>query len=121
MASTLDTITVDCADAQTLADLWCAALGLRVGDADEAGEYVAGERGLGIHFQVVPEPKGLKNRVHLDPRPSDAMAKEVERLKALGAPELRYVEEGGGSWTVMQDPEGNESCVLRGPEHGWSQ
>jgi predicted enzyme related to lactoylglutathione lyase len=28
--------------------------------------------------------------------------------------------EGGSFWTVMLDPEGNEFCVLRGPEDGWS-
>ena len=38
----------------------------------------------------------------------------------LGASELRFVEEGGSFWTVMLDPEGNEFCVLRGPEDGWS-
>ncbi len=25
-----------------------------------------------------------------------------------------------GNWIVMQDPEGNEFCVLQGPEDGWS-
>jgi hypothetical protein len=30
------------------------------------------------------------------------------------------VEEGGSSWTVLHDPEGNEFCVLRGPADGWN-
>jgi predicted enzyme related to lactoylglutathione lyase len=25
---------------------------------------------------------------------------------------VRLVEEGGSRWTLMQDPEGNEFCVL---------
>jgi hypothetical protein len=29
-------------------------------------------------------------------------------------------DEGGSFWTVMHDPEGNELCVLRGPEDGWN-
>lgn len=120
MASTIDTLTVDCADARALADFWCQALGMRVEDAEEDGVYISGEGGIPIYFQVVPEPKSVKNRMHLDLRPTDAMAPEVERLKGLGATELRYVEEGGSFWTVMQDPEGNEFCVLRGPEDGWS-
>jgi hypothetical protein len=49
------------------------------------------------------------------------MAKEVERVKALGASEFRFVEEGGSFWTIMLDPEGNEFCVLRGPDDGWSE
>jgi hypothetical protein len=48
------------------------------------------------------------------------MADEKARVSGLGAREFRYVEEGGSFWTVMLDPEGNEFCVLRGPEDGWS-
>jgi hypothetical protein len=29
---------------------------------------------------------------------------------------LRRVDEGGSFWTVLADPEGNEFCVLRGPQ-----
>ncbi len=62
----------------------------------------------------------MKNRLHLDLRPATSMAEEIERVSALGASEHRYVAEGGSFWTVMLDPEGNEFCVLRGPEDGWS-
>jgi hypothetical protein len=62
----------------------------------------------------------VKNRLHLDIRASASMAAEVERLKGLGATEQRFVEEGGSFWTVMLDVEGNEFCVLRGPEDGWT-
>jgi predicted enzyme related to lactoylglutathione lyase len=48
------------------------------------------------------------------------MADEVERLVGLGATVVGRVEEGGSSWTVLHDPEGNEFCVLRGPADGWS-
>ncbi|MDQ0794641.1 hypothetical protein QFZ58_003129 [Streptomyces sp. B1I3] len=70
--------------------------------------------GLGrrLLFQRVPEPKTVKNRLHLDvhaaPGQRDA---EVERLVSLGAGVLRSVEEPGGSWQVLLDPEGNEFCV----------
>ncbi|MFE6866921.1 VOC family protein [Kitasatospora sp. NPDC057692] len=70
--------------------------------------------GLGrrILFQRVPEPKQDKNRLHLDLHPGpDARAATVARLESLGATTLREVAEPGGSWTVMQDPEGNEYCV----------
>jgi len=68
----------------------------------------------------VPEGKVVKNRVHLDLRPPRSMADEVERLRNAGATDQRFVEEEGSFWTIMLDPEGNEFCVLRGPQDGWS-
>jgi hypothetical protein len=76
---------------------------------DEATGIGHGRRLL---FQRVPEAKTVKNRLHLDlhasPGQRDA---EVARLEGLGATVLRRVEEPGGTWTVMADPEGNEYCV----------
>jgi hypothetical protein len=68
----------------------------------------------------VPEPKTVKNRVHLDVRPSGSMAEEVERLEGLGATVRGFIEVEGSFWTQMRDVEGNEFCVLRGPLDGWS-
>jgi len=64
----------------------------------------------------VPEGKTVKNRLHLDLSPPSTMQAEVDRLEAAGAKALRRVDEGGSFWTVLADPEGNEFCVLRGPE-----
>ena len=77
-------------------------------------------RAILLSFVTVPEPKTVKNRLHLDVRPSGSMAEEVERLLALGATQRGYIEEGGSFWTQMRDLEGNEFCVLRGPDDGWS-
>ncbi|MEU6928509.1 VOC family protein [Streptomyces sp. NPDC046374] len=74
----------------------------------------ASDTGLGrrILFQRVPEPKTVKNRLHMDLHPeADDRAAEVARLTALGASTVRDVAEPGGSWVVMSDPEGNEFCV----------
>jgi len=122
MASTVDTLTIDCADAGRMVVFWSAALGYELADEDEKGAYLTDPSGRGwsIYFQVVPEGKTVKNRLHLDIRPADSMGAEVHRVKALGASELRFVEEGGSFWTVMLDPEGNEFCVLRGPDDGWT-
>lgn len=122
MASAVDSLTFDCADARRMVDFWAPALGYELDDIDEDGANIVDPSGRGwpLYFQVVPERKSVKNRLHLDLRPPESMAKEVERVKALGATEFRYVEEGGSFWTVMLDPEGNEFCVLRGPEDGWS-
>lgn len=61
-----------------------------------------------IFFQLVPESKRVKNRVHLDLAATDPGA-EVERLCALGA----TVQAERKDWTTMQDPDGNEFCIMR--------
>lgn len=79
-------------------------------------------QGPRIFFQRVPEPKTAKNRVHLDvavtrgPREPAEQRRgrqeaERDRLVALGASEIGPVEEMGGRWIVMRDPEGNEFCI----------
>ncbi|NGN66532.1 VOC family protein [Streptomyces sp. A7024] len=61
-----------------------------------------------IFFQLVPEGKRAKNRLHLDLRVADAVA-EAERLCGLGATVQAEREE----WITMQDPDGNEFCLMR--------
>jgi Glyoxalase-like domain len=123
-----DTLTFDTGDPVRVATFWAAALGYDLVDPDPAGAYIADPSGQtrGIFFQPVPEPKTAKNRVHLDLRPSGTMREEVDRLRRLGATELDLVEKDASAvdgqptfWTVMQDVEGNEFCVLRGPGDGW--
>ncbi|MFE7355347.1 VOC family protein [Streptomyces sp. NPDC057543] len=70
--------------------------------------------GLGrrLLFQRVPEAKTVKNRLHLDVHAGpERRDEEVTRLEGLGAKVLRRVEEPGGTWTLLVDPEGNEFCV----------
>jgi hypothetical protein len=66
-----------------------------------------------LFFQLVPESKVVKNRLHLDLAASDPAA-EIARLVRLGA---RIAGEHAGdheSWTTLADPDGNEFCVMRG-------
>jgi hypothetical protein len=65
-----------------------------------------------ILFLLVPEDRVVKNRVHLDFRPSDQVA-EVERLIGLGATHVDIGQSSECTWVVLADPEGNEFCVLR--------
>jgi predicted enzyme related to lactoylglutathione lyase len=123
----LDTVSFDCADPKHLADFWARSLGWDVGDADDDEDAFISPAGTtddtpwqGIYFQKVPEGKVVKNRVHLDLRPLDSMSKEVERSVELGATVQGRVDVEGSFWTVMLDPEGNEFCILRGPEDGWA-
>jgi hypothetical protein len=59
-----------------------------------------------IFFQLVPEPKSVKNRVHLDLR-CDCLEDELERLIGLGA----HVVSEYDDHLVLRDPEGNEFCL----------
>lgn len=73
----------------------------------------------GLIFVPVPEPKSVKNRLHIDLNPHDRDV-EVERLIGLGA---KRVDVGQGpevTWVVLADPEGNEFCVLRPRDGGLS-
>ena len=122
MAAQIDTVTFDRADPMLVARFWAEALDLDLDpDSDQEGASIAGPSGRseGPYFQPVPEPKVVKNRVHIDLRPDDSMATQVDRLRELGATVVERVDVEGSFWTVMQDPEGNELCVLRGPEDGW--
>ena len=80
-------------------------------------------RGPRLFFQKVPEGKTAKNRIHLDVRAApglegdermDALERESDRLRALGATRVHRVDPDGAMEAgniVMQDPEGNEFCL----------
>lgn len=121
MASFVESLTIDCHDPGVLADFWCGVLDYRRGGTEDDDVWINDPTGSGwsMLFQVVPEGKSVKNRQHLDLRPPVSMEDEVVRLEGLGATSVRLVAEGGNFWTIMADPEGNEFCVLRGPDDGW--
>ncbi|WP_405821422.1 VOC family protein [Streptomyces sp. NBC_01390] len=121
-------LVLDSAHPASLARFWAAALdGYAVAPYDEA--ELARLRGLGIDdpeddptvllesrdggprlwVQLVPEPKRVKNRLHLDLSAPD-LATEVDRLTALGATVLARYD----GHVVLLDPESNEFCVTRG-------
>lgn len=93
--------------------VWAAGAALvPPGGTDPADQDTARPR---ILFQPVPEAKDVKNRVHWDLREpgadDDRRATEVERLVELGATRIGSGRQGPWTWTVLQDPEGNEFCV----------
>jgi hypothetical protein len=61
-----------------------------------------------LFFQLVPENKVVKNRVHLDLAADDPAA-EIARLTGLGATVVAEHDR----LTTLADPDGNEFCVLR--------
>jgi hypothetical protein len=136
-------VVFDCADPRAMAGFWTTALGyelqpppdgfdswdawLIAKDVPEkdwnAASAIVDPSGAGprIFFQRVPEPKIVKNRLHLDivvgDRGSDPeehrrkVEAEVERLTSAGATYVREVEELGQRWITLRDPEGNEFDV----------
>ncbi len=123
-------VAIDCAHPAALARFWAEALGYpspddlrHVGDDDVVLEPP--EAGLpAIYFQLVPEGKVAKNRLHVDLAVGgtgpleERRAKidaEAARLVALGASDRRGpIDEGGSYWVRMNDPEGNEFCLVSG-------
>ena len=116
MAARLGNITFDCDDVLRLAGFWSAVLGrpldqgsskyfASIGGADPQRQEPA------WYFNRVPESKQAKNRVHLDLVMPDPGA--LDELTRLGATVVGTHEIPGGShsWTVLQDPEGNEFCI----------
>jgi len=112
-------VTVDCGDALAVATFWSAALDRSI-DPDGSAEFASiGFAGAdptrpAWMFTKVPEGKSAKNRMHLDFGATDREG-EVGRLVGLGATRVDDVTEDGATWTVLQDPEGNEFCVAQLP------
>ena len=140
-------LVIDCTTPDTLAHFWAEALHYVIESPpsgfdswddfyrsigvpeDELGlgaDSIADPNGEGprIWFQVVPEKKSIKNRLHIDVKASgghgtslesrrELVEAEAVRLVALGATRLRTAsEEGLDHYAVgMADPEGNEFDV----------
>lgn len=106
-------VVVDAHDPVALGRWWADALGWVIVDdsADEFEIRESADRLPGLLFVSAGSGKREKNRLHLDFRPRDQDA-EVARLLALGASRVD-IGQGGASWVVLADPEGNEFCVLR--------
>jgi predicted enzyme related to lactoylglutathione lyase len=110
-------VTLDCADPDRLALFWSEALGYKEVASVDNFRVLAPAPGIaGPKFilQGVPEPRTLKNRMHIDIWVAD-IESEAARLVALGAKRLeeKPFDEHGLRWIQLADPEGNEFCVGR--------
>lgn len=127
-------VVIDCADPVKLAEFWALALGYEVGEPpgqaardvtepdSDCARTVLDPAGAGppICLRRVPEPKSVKNRVHLDLHVGagapagtrrERIVEEAARLETFGAVAQRAVSDGDTFRVIMQDPEGNEFCV----------
>lgn len=137
-------VTFDCADPAQLSAWWAEVLGYQVQpppsgfdtwpafleaqgvpkDRWNSASAIVDPAGVGprVFFQQVPEPKTVKNRVHLDLQSGGPLSdpldvrrarteEEAARLEKLGATRVGANEGLGVYWVVMRDPEGNEFCA----------
>jgi hypothetical protein len=129
-------VVLDCRDPHALVGFWSAALGYRHA-ASISGSGVGSGPGYEVLIpadgeppgsvfvlQAVAEAKAGKNRMHLDVHAPLELGVPalVERLEGLGGrrvgdPVTELLVEHGIWWQVMQDPEGNELCVVADPGH----
>jgi hypothetical protein len=88
MSAFVINVTFDCADPERLAGFWAEVTGyerMEESTEDVVALRAPDSRGLRrILFFRVPEPKAVKNRVHVD-LASREPAAEIERFVALGA------------------------------------
>jgi hypothetical protein len=119
MPAAIRNITVDCADPWALSEFWSKVTGWprhpeNVPTDDEV-LLVAPERAYPrLLFIRVPEPKTVKNRVHVDLQPDVPREEQVAALLELGATFVAdHRKDDGTGWVVLADPEGNEFCVER--------
>jgi hypothetical protein len=115
MSNTVYGLSVDAADAEKLALFWAQALGRDTapGASTEFATLDPDGTTPRLSFHQVPEPKSVKNRLHLD-LISSTFEAETERLLALGATRIRDVIQGSARWTTFADPEGNEFDLIAG-------
>ena len=98
-------------DHRGIAAWWGSVLGGTVSHEQQRIEFSTVETVPGMPFEClvfvpVPEPKTVKNRIHLDVTTPDVAA-----LVDAGATVIR-VPDDDIAWTVLADPAGNEFCAF---------
>jgi catechol 2,3-dioxygenase-like lactoylglutathione lyase family enzyme len=105
-------VMLDCNDLEKEAAFWKEILGLEQKQRFPGYIFFSrlGEKGPRLALQQVPEPKSVKNRMHLDLVTADPEAL-IARVLDLGGTRVADHETDGMHWTIMGDPEGNEFCI----------
>ena len=102
-------IVVDTADPARIAGWWGEVLGVEAKDHEHGYSYLRPVPEApfdALVFVPVPEPKTVKNRIHIDVTTSD-----VQLLLDVGAQLLR-ARDDEIAWSVLADPDGNEFCAF---------
>jgi hypothetical protein len=96
-------LCLDAVDVDDTLRFWAGVLGADVKVTDESEARLIDPRLHSLWIIKVPEPKVVKNRVHLD-----LLAPSVQPLLDLGA----TLHDDQDSFVVLRDPAGNELCVF---------
>src|SRR4051794_33259761 len=97
-------LCIDVADARASGAYWSTLLGWSLEMHDDGDAHLRDAAGrVQVWLNVVPEPKTVKNRVHLD-----VNAESVQRALDAGA----TVAQERPRWTTLLDPDGQEHCVF---------
>ena len=117
-------VTIDCTDPAPVARFWNETLGwggVAVSDDGDGALCGSPSGGLYLEFIRVPEPKAVKNRVHLGLSAGslEDLDRELGRLEALGATvgwEEDFPPAVAASYrnVVLRDVEHNEFCLSGG-------
>ncbi len=107
LSATYKDLCIDAADPVRLGAFWGAVLGWDLVEHDDGDAHLADGAGrVQLWLNRVPEPRSIKNRLHLDVR-----VVSVADVLALGAT-LVADQPRHGRWTVLHDPDGQELCVF---------
>ncbi|QKW36609.1 VOC family protein [Actinomadura sp. NAK00032] len=119
MACRISELVLDCRDPEALAAFWCEVLGFVVLHREDGDVEIGPREGFGglqptLVLSRSEAPAPGKMRLHIDVNATDQdQDAELERLLAAGARPADVGQTGEESWVVLQDPEGNEFCLLR--------
>ena len=107
-------LTMDAVDVESMASFWCAATDYEV--TDSAYPYFAVLNSDFANYPrllilKVPETKLAKNRLHMEFKSSD-LESDATRIIGLGGTRVANRAFDKTRWIVMQDPEGNEFCLV---------
>ena len=105
---------MDACDVRKMTEFWSQATGCKIGEHEYPYYAVLAPDGAGMQRTIVvrvPEEKAAKNRLHMEFNVDD-LDSESERLVVLGATLVARQGFGDTHWYVLQDPEGNEFCLL---------
>jgi hypothetical protein len=110
-------LVIDCREPLPLARFYAELIGGGAIDRDPDWALVEpdDDTGLRIGFQRVPEPKEVKNRVHLDVLTPDLAAGTAAAIAIGARPQGDVVLEEDGAFQILLDPEGNEFCLVTAP------
>lgn len=102
--ATYKDLCIDVNDARRSGEFWSRVLGWKLEMHDDGDAHLRDDGGqIQVWLNTVPEPKTVKNRVHID-----VNADSLDEVLEAGATVLEVLPR----WTVVADPEGQELCVF---------